>query len=79
MASLQPATRCPAAGCGNQIDPTRLMCRAHWYLVPRELRDRVWATWRSGTGAQSPEHRAAVLTALATSQGDHGAAVGAAP
>lgn len=22
------------------------MCRRHWYMVPKELRDRVWATAR---------------------------------
>jgi hypothetical protein len=76
MAPLQPASRCPVTGCGNQIDPSRLMCRAHWYLVPKQLRDRVWATWRSGRGAQSAEHQRTVLTAIAASQGDHGTAVG---
>jgi len=40
------------------------MCRRDWYLVPRELRDQVWATWRSGQGAFTPEHQAAVLLAI---------------
>jgi hypothetical protein len=68
MASLRPASRCPVSRCGNQIDPSRLMCRVHWYLVPKQLRDRVWATWRSGRGAGSAEHQQAVLTAIAASQ-----------
>ena len=55
---------CPVRGCGERIDPTRLMCRRDWYLVPRELRDHVWATWRSGQGAFAPEHQAAVLRAV---------------
>jgi hypothetical protein len=64
-AALQPrASRCPIPGCGEQIDPTRLMCRRDWYLVPRELRDQVWATWRSGHGAFTSEHQAAVLMAI---------------
>jgi hypothetical protein len=25
-----------------------LMCRRHWFLVPKALRDRVWATYRAG-------------------------------
>jgi hypothetical protein len=65
IAALLPASRCPVAGCDAAIDPTRLMCRRHWYAVPRWLRDRVWRTWHSGAGALSPEHRDAVLQALA--------------
>ena len=56
-----PAGRCPVPGCGDPIDRTRLMCRRDWYLVPKQLRDRVWATWRSGQGAASREHQQAVL------------------
>lgn len=68
MAVLQPASRCPIGGCGDPIDRSRLMCRKHWYLVPRKLRDRVWATWRSGDGARRAEHQEAVLTAIAACQ-----------
>ena len=60
-----PTGRCPVPGCGEQIDPTRLMCRRDWYLVPKKWRDRVWATWRSGQAAASPEHQQAVLKAIA--------------
>lgn len=58
--------RCPIPGCGDQIDPSRLMCRRHWYMVPKEMRDQVWATWRSGQGAYSREHRDAVHGAIAS-------------
>jgi heme A synthase len=58
------AARCSIPRCGKQIDPSRLMCRAHWYRVPKELRDRIWATWRSGEGAYSGEHRGAVHAAV---------------
>jgi hypothetical protein len=68
MAALQPASSCPVIGCGEQIDPSRLMCRRHWYLVPRQLRDRVWATWLSGAGVLSTEHQEAVLMAIAACQ-----------
>jgi len=56
---------CPISGCGDQIDPSRLMCRRHWYMVPKETRDEVWATWRSGHGAYSRGHRNAVRRAVA--------------
>ncbi|MGI9006127.1 MAG: hypothetical protein ACR2FU_07985 [Streptosporangiaceae bacterium] len=57
-------TRCPIAGCGERIDPTRLMCRNHWYMVPKLIRDHVWATWRSGEAAHSSEHQDAVHAAV---------------
>jgi hypothetical protein len=60
-----PVGRCPVPGCGDQIDRTHLMCRRDWYLVPEQLRDRVWATWHSGQGAASREHQQAVLKAIA--------------
>ena len=61
---LPRAGRCPAPDCGEQIDPTHLMCRRHWSLVPKQLRDTVWATWLSGQGAATPEHQRAVREAI---------------
>jgi hypothetical protein len=68
MGAVRPAGSCPVTGCGEQIARSRLMCRRHWYLVPRQLRDRVWATWRSGDGVRSAEHQEAVLMAIAACQ-----------
>jgi hypothetical protein len=55
-------------GCRAQIDASRLMCRSHWYLVPKQIRDRVWATWRSGQGAYSVEHLETVRMAITACQ-----------
>jgi hypothetical protein len=63
-AGPQSAYRCPVSGCTEQVDPSRLMCRGHWYRMPRQLRDLVWATWRSGDGALSSEHLEAVCLAI---------------
>jgi len=41
-----------------------LMCRADWYRVPKPLRNAVWAAWRNGAGAGSPEHTAAISAAI---------------
>lgn len=60
-----PVGCCPVPDCGDEIDRTRLMCRGDWYLVPKQIRDRVWATWRSGQEASSREHQEAVLQAIA--------------
>jgi hypothetical protein len=64
LAGLARPSRCPVPGCHAQIDPSRLMCRNHWYLVPKQIRDRVWATWRSGQGAFSSEHLETVRMAI---------------
>lgn len=56
--------RCPIPRCAERIDPSRLMCRRHWYMVPKLMRDHVWATWRSGQAAYSNEHQEAVQAAV---------------
>jgi hypothetical protein len=55
---------CPRDGCTRQVPEHMLMCRNDWYQVPRPLRDAVWAAWRNGAGAGSPEHRAAIAAAI---------------
>ena len=55
---------CPGDGCTEQVPSNRLMCRADWYRVPKPLRDAVWNTWRSGAGAGTTEHTAAILAAI---------------
>jgi hypothetical protein len=52
------------------------MCRLHWYTVPKELRDQVWASWQSGQGAYSRAHRDAVKTAVDAVLAAIGAATG---
>ena len=63
-----PIGLCAVPGCGDQIDPTRLMCRRDWYQIPKRLRDKVWRTWRSGHEANSRAHQQAVLQAIATAR-----------
>jgi hypothetical protein len=63
-----PAGRCPVPGCGEQIDASRLMCRRDWYAIPKPLRDRVWATWRSGREALGADHQEAVRLAIVVSK-----------
>lgn len=68
LSLAQPVGHCQVPRCDEQIDPSRLMCRGHWYRVPKQLRDRVWATWRSGRAASSVEHQSAVRMAVAASR-----------
>jgi hypothetical protein len=60
--------RCPVIGCDEPIDPSRLMCRRDWHLVPYEIRGRICASWRSGEAAFSSEHQGAVHEAIAFAQ-----------
>jgi hypothetical protein len=43
---------CERPGCGATVDDGMLLCRAHWFQVPRPLRAAVWSTW----GALRKEH-----------------------
>ena len=56
--------KCPADGCTQRVAVHMLMCRPHWYMVPKPLRGAVWAAWAGGLGAGSPEHTAAITAAV---------------
>lgn len=43
-----PTHVCHATGCKTPVPPKMFMCKRHWYMVPKELRDRIWATYRPG-------------------------------
>jgi hypothetical protein len=62
------AGRCRVPGCTATVGAQRLMCRRHWYQVPKQARDLIWASWRSGAGAPSSGYRQAVRQAVAAVQ-----------
>jgi len=39
---------CHAADCAIQVPPKMLMCRRHWFMVPKPIRDAIWSTYRPG-------------------------------
>lgn len=39
---------CHAVNCDVQVPPRMHMCRHHWYMVPKALRDALWAAYRPG-------------------------------
>jgi hypothetical protein len=65
---------CHAEGCLKEIPPRLLMCGHHWAMVPRPLRNEVWATYRPGQEIDkrpSPEYLQAAdaaIQAVATAQ-----------
>lgn len=40
--------RCPHPDCDRSIQTGLFACRPHWFVLPAELRRRVWAAYRSG-------------------------------
>jgi hypothetical protein len=67
--------RCHAIGCQVEVPPRMLMCRAHWFRVPRPLQNEVWRWYRKGQEIRkdpSPEYLAAMaaaIDAVATAEG----------
>ena len=55
---------CPANGCTAAVSGSMLMCRPHWYMVPKPLRNAVYSAWADGDGAGTPAHGAAILAAV---------------
>lgn len=37
---------CHWPGCGKQVPPAKWGCTAHWYKLPKYLRDKIWASYR---------------------------------
>lgn len=47
----QPQTRdhhCHWPDCDKQVPPAMWGCKAHWFKLPKALRDKIWATYRPG-------------------------------
>lgn len=59
--------KCHARGCEVEVPPARLMCLAHWNLVPYALKRNVWAHYRPGQEVRkdpTPEYLAAARAAI---------------
>lgn len=39
---------CHWYGCTEEVPPAMWGCRTHWFLLPKRLRDKVWATYIPG-------------------------------
>lgn len=46
--STRPARTCDAPGCSIEVPRGKLMCRAHWFALPRILRTEISSAWREG-------------------------------
>lgn len=54
---------CHATGCSAIVPPAMFACKRHWFMVPKPLRDRVWATYRPGQEDDKRPSRAYLLAA----------------
>lgn len=39
---------CHAINCNTRIPPEMLMCKRHWFMVPKSIQRQVWNTYRPG-------------------------------
>lgn len=57
---------CHYPSCTRQVPPAKMCCAPHWKLLPRELQQRIWLTFRPGqevTFTPSREYLAAARAA----------------
>ncbi len=40
--------RCHWPGCDKQVPPAMWGCKTHWYMLPRALRNKIWAAYQPG-------------------------------
>jgi hypothetical protein len=39
---------CHATGCTTSVPPRMFMCRSHWFALPKQMRDDIWAEYVPG-------------------------------
>ena len=39
---------CHATACNARVPPEMWGCKRHWFMVPKPIRDRIWASYRPG-------------------------------
>lgn len=62
------AHHCHARNCREAVPPKMFMCRRHWYMVPKALRDAVWAAYVPGQeNRKDPTSRYLVIAETAIS------------
>lgn len=42
------AHTCHWRNCKTEVPPHMWGCRRHWFMLPKKLRDKIWATYRKG-------------------------------
>lgn len=58
---------CHARGCDERTPRSMFMCRRHWFMVPKRMRNQIWATYVPGqelTMDPSPQYLVATRKAI---------------
>ena len=42
------AHTCHATACTKRVPPEMFMCKRHWFILPKSIRDKIWETYRPG-------------------------------
>lgn len=56
---------CPVPDCDLPRKQNQMMCRTHWFRVPKELRDRIWKSVRAVHSHEYQEARNEAIMAAA--------------
>lgn len=57
---------CHWPGCRKQVPPAMWGCKAHWFRLPKPIRDEIWKEYRPGQEQDGkPSLRYVVVTKLA--------------
>ncbi|NML88380.1 hypothetical protein HHL26_04780 [Sphingobium sp. TB-6] len=43
---------CAAEGCDVPVGRGHMFCKGHYFSLPQELRDQLWAAWRAAMAAR---------------------------
>lgn len=60
---------CHAISCDTPVDPSLLMCRAHWFRVPLAMRNAVWREYHNGITKDYCAAAKAAVIAVAEKEG----------
>lgn len=55
--------KCHWPGCNLEVPPKLWGCKYHWFKLPKNLRDKVWATYRSGQEIDKNPSKAYLIVA----------------
>lgn len=42
------AHHCHATNCKVNVPPEMFMCKRHWFMLPKSLRNEIWDNYREG-------------------------------
>jgi hypothetical protein len=67
---------CHWPGCTRQVPPAMWGCKAHWFKLPKALRDKIWRTYKPGQEISQTPSRAYVEAAPRCRPGSSNTAAG---